>query len=237
MRKVLKTSMSSLLVSSLEKRLIQARLIQARLIQARLIQARSGKFARRFSERLANKGERRPLKNYRDERGSISVLTLALFLLTVVLIMISTNVATVTLAKRSLTQSAESAAQRGAHFLDEEAYYTGKFNVITMAQNLFGRGPQDPGVPIDCDMAQIGITQALDDLAGESEVLIAKGVENLTVSEIACDGRDIRVSLQAEIELPFQLTFLNIRSVKLISSATTFNQRNNGFYLFGYRIG
>lgn len=184
-----------------------------------------------------NQSRSRHLKRIRDERGSISVLTLALFLLSVVLIMISTNVATVTLAKRSLTQSAESAAQRGAHFLDEEAYYTGKFNMITMAQNLFGRGPQDPGVPIDCEMAQIGIAQALDDLAEESEILIAKGIENLTVSEIACDGRDIRVSLQAEIALPFQLSFLNIKSVKLESSATTFNQRNNGFYLFGYRIG
>lgn len=237
MRKVLKSSMSSLKVRLLLVRSLKTTLIQARLIQARLIQARSGKFVRRFSERFANTGERGPLGNFRDERGSISVLTLALFLLTVVLIMISTNVAAVTLAKRSLTQSAESAAQRGAHFLDEEAYYTGKFNAITMAQNVFGGGPQDPGVPIDCDMAQIGIAQAIEDLAVESEVLIAKGVENLTVSEIACDGRDIRVSLQAEIELPFQLTFLNIRSVRLISSATTFNQRNNGFYLFGYRIG
>ena len=224
MRKVPKSSLSAIQVSA-----IQVRWMQVSAIQVRWMQAISKQFAKVI------KG--RSLRNIRDERGSISVLTLTLFLLTVVLIMISTNVATVTLAKRSLTQSAESAAQRGAHFLDEEAYYTGKFNVITMAQNLFGRGPQDPGVPIDCNMAQIGIAQALDDLAGESDVLIAKGLENLTVSEIACDGRDIRVSLQADIALPFQLSFLGVRSVRLNSSATTFNQRNNGFYLFGYRIG
>ena len=224
MRKVPKSSLSAIQVSA-----IQVRWMQVSAIQVRWMQAISKQFAKVI------KG--RSLRNIRDERGSISVLTLTLFLLTVVLIMISTNVATVTLAKRSLTQSAESAAQRGAHFLDEEAYYTGKFNVITMAQNLFGRGPQDPGVPIDCNMAQIGIAQALDDLAGESDVLIAKGLENLTVLEIACDGRDIRVSLQADIALPFQLSFLGVRSVRLNSSATTFNQRNNGFYLFGYRIG
>ena len=171
-----------------------------------------------------------------DDRGSISVLTIALFLITVCLIMITTNITTVTIAKRNLTQSTESVAQRGAHFLDEEAYYTGKFNVITMAQNLFGSGPQDPGVPIDCDKAMAGISEALVDLDRDSELLIQKGVNNLEVSEIACDGRDIRVSLKAMVSLPFQLPFLNLSTVKLESSATTYNQRNNGFYLFGYRI-
>jgi hypothetical protein len=172
----------------------------------------------------------------RADRGSISVLTIALFLITVCLIMITTNITTVTIAKRNLTQSAESVAQRGAHFLDKEAYYTGKFNVITMTQNLFGSGPQDPGVPIDCDQAMVGISEALGDLARDSELLIQKGVENLEVSEVACDGRDIKVSLRADVNLPFQLPFLNLASVKLESSATTYNQRNNGFYLFGYRF-
>lgn len=172
----------------------------------------------------------------KDERGSISVLTIALFLLTICLVMITTNVATVTVAKRSLTQSAESVAQRGAHFLDEEAYYTGKFNVITMAQKLFGGGPKDPGVPIDCDQAMKGISEAIGDLRSESEILIQKGVHQLQVSEVGCDGRDITVSLTARVDLPFQLSFLDLSSVKLESSATTYNQRNNGFYLFGYRF-
>ncbi len=179
---------------------------------------------------------KRGYSHTRDERGSISILTIALFLITVTLIMISTNVAAVTVAKRTLTQSAESVAQRGAHFLDEDAYYTGKFNVITMAANLLGRGPEDPGIPIDCDLARGGIAEALEDLSRESHLLIDKGVSDLKVLEIACDGRDIRVALQANVALPFQLPFLGIRTVSLRSAATTFNQRNNGFYLFGYRI-
>jgi hypothetical protein len=179
---------------------------------------------------------KRGYSHARDERGSISILTIALFLITVTLIMISTNVAAVTVAKRTLTQSAESAAQRGAHFLDEDAYYTGKFNVITMAANLLGRGPEDPGIPIDCDLARGGIAEALEDLSRESHLLIDKGVSDLKVLEIACDGRDIRVALQANVALPFQLPFLGIRTVSLRSAATTFNQRNNGFYLFGFRI-
>ena len=171
-----------------------------------------------------------------DERGSISVLIIALFLITISLVMITTNIATITLAKRTLTQSAESAAQRGAHFLDEDAYYRGKFNVITMAQNLFGQGPEDPGVPIDCEKAQAGIAEALSDLSEESKLLIDKGAHDLEVAEISCDGRDLRVTLKVEVDLPFQLPFLNLRSVTLISSATTYNQRNNGFYLFGFRV-
>ena len=172
----------------------------------------------------------------KDERGSISILIIALFLITISLVMITTNIATITLAKRSLTQSAESAAQRGAHFLDENAYYSGKFNVITMAQNLFGQGPADPGVPIDCQKAEIGIAEALSDLASESTLLIDKGAHNLMIEEIACDGRDLRVTLKVEVDLPFQLPFLNLKSVTLISSATTYNQRNNGLYLFGFRV-
>jgi len=171
-----------------------------------------------------------------DERGSISILIIALFLVTVSLVMITTNVATVTLAKRTLTQSAESAAQRGAHFLDEDAYYRGKFNVITIAQNLFGQGPEDPGVPIDCQKAQTGVAVALSDLSDESKLLIDKGAHDLEVVEISCDGRDLRVALKVEVDLPFQLPFLNLRSVTLISSATTYNQRNNGLYLFGFRV-
>jgi len=185
---------------------------------------------------ISGKDLRRATLVIRDERGSISILTIALFLITISLVMITTNIATVTLAKRTLTQSAESVAQRGAHFLDEDAYYSGKFNVITMAQNLFGQGPKDPGVPIDCQKAQIGIAEALSDLASESKLLIDKGSHNLEIEEIACDGRDLRVALKVEVDLPFQLPFLNLRSVTLISSATTYNQRNNGLYLFGFRV-
>ena len=172
-----------------------------------------------------------------DERGSISILVIALFLITISLVMITTNITAVSLAKRTLTQSAESVAQRGAHFLDEDIYYSGKFNVITMAQNLFGQGPEDPGVPIDCDKAQAGIAEALHDLLEESKLLIDKGAHGLEVVEIFCDGRDLRIALKVEVDLPFQLPFLNLRSVTLISSATTYNQRNNGLYLFGFRVG
>ena len=175
-------------------------------------------------------------RELRDERGSISVLTIALFLITVVLVMMTTNISAVAVAKKNLTQSAESVAQRGAHFLDRDLYYSGKFNAITMVQNLFGAGPTDPGIPIDCDAAQMGINEAVEDLHSEKKLLISERIQELRVSEILCDSQDIRVELVAVVTLPFQLPFLNLDRVTLKSAATTFNQRNNGFYLFGIRF-
>ena len=175
-------------------------------------------------------------RELRDERGSISVLTIALFLITLVLVMMTTNISAVAVAKKNLTQSAESVAQRGAHFLDRDLYYSGKFNAITMVQNLFGAGPTDPGIPIDCDAAQMGINEAVEDLYSEKKLLISERIQELRVSEILCDSQDIRVELVAVITLPFQLPFLNLDRVTLKSAATTFNQRNNGFYLFGIRF-
>ena len=175
-------------------------------------------------------------RELRDERGSISVLTIALFLITVVLVMMTTNISAVAVAKKNLTQSAESVAQRGAHFLDRDLYYSGKFNAITMVQNLFGAGPTDPGIPIDCDAAQLGINEAVEDLYSEKKLLISERIQELRVSEILCDSQDIRVELVAVVTLPFQLPFLNLDRVTLKSAATTFNQRNNGFYLFGIRF-
>ena len=57
----------------------------------------------------------------RDETGSISLLVLAFFLISVVTSLVITDVAAITLAKRSLTQATEAAAQRGVRNLNLEA--------------------------------------------------------------------------------------------------------------------
>jgi hypothetical protein len=105
-----------------------------------------------------------------------------------------------------------------------------------MVQKLFGEGPTDPGIPIDCDAAQMGINEALEGLYLEKKLLISERIQGLNVSEISCNSQDIRVELVAVVTLPFQLPFLNLDRVTLKSAATTFNQRNNGFYLFGIRL-
>ena len=74
-----------------------------------------------------------------------------------------------------------------------------------MVQNLFGAGPTDPGIPIDCDAAQMGINEAVEDLYSEKKLLISERIQELRVSEILCDSQDIRVELVAVVTLPISM--------------------------------
>ena len=59
----------------------------------------------------------------KDEKGSISILIMGLFLLSVIILMVLTDISSVYLAKRTLTQATEAAAQRGVRNLDLSKYY------------------------------------------------------------------------------------------------------------------
>jgi Flp pilus assembly protein TadG len=65
---------------------------------------------------------------WRDERGSISLLIMSLFMATVIVSIILTNISSIYLAKRALTQATEAAAQRGVRNLDVDSYYQGEYN-------------------------------------------------------------------------------------------------------------
>ena len=54
-----------------------------------------------------------------SERGSISVVVIGLFVITVASLMVMTDVSALIVAKRSLVQATEAAAQRGVHTLDK----------------------------------------------------------------------------------------------------------------------
>ena len=78
------------------------------------------------------------VNNLRDESGSLSVLIIGLFILTVALIMAMTNVSSLVLAKKALTQKTEFLAQQGAQEIDLEAYYTGTGGLLPyVAEKLF----------------------------------------------------------------------------------------------------
>ena len=68
----------------------------------------------------------------KDDSGSIAVIVIGLFVLTVASLMVMTDVSTVIIAKRSLAQATEAAAQRGIHTLDKSSYYQGKANIFTV---------------------------------------------------------------------------------------------------------
>ena len=81
------------------------------------------------------------LKRLRNESGSISLVVMSLFIVSLTSILVITDVAAVAIAKRSLTQATEAAAQRGVRNLDTTSYYRGEFDATTQARNLFGIGP------------------------------------------------------------------------------------------------
>jgi hypothetical protein len=173
---------------------------------------------------------------YRDEKGSISLLVLALFLISVVTSLIMTDVAAVTMAKRSLTQATEAAAQRGVRNLNREAYYSGEFDLSTMAGNIFGIGPKNPGVPIDCFKALGDSQGALAEWAGGPGSLRRIELSDIAIRDIQCDGFGIQLLTTATAHLPIVIPFLKIESIVVTARVSTTNTRKAGFSPFGIRV-
>lgn len=176
------------------------------------------------------------LKRLRSESGSISLVVMALFVVSLSSILVITDVAAVAIAKRSLTQATEAAAQRGVRNLDKTSYYRGEFDATTQARNLFGIGPSDPGVPIDCSKALGDAEGALADWSSGPNGLRRVEINNLKISRIECDGFGIRLITQATAKLPLVLPFFNLDSVEISSKVSTTNTRAKGFSPFGIRI-
>ena len=179
---------------------------------------------------------RSPIKLLRSESGSISLVVMSLFIVSLSSIFVVTDVAAVAIAKRSLTQASEAAAQRGVRNLDKTSYYRGEFDLSTQAQNLFGVGPSDPGVPIDCSKALGDAEGALADWSSGSKSLRRVEITNLKISRIECDGFGIRLVTQATAQLPLVLPFFNLDSVEISSDVSATNTRAKGFSPFGIRI-
>jgi hypothetical protein len=180
------------------------------------------------------KGERRGF--IKDEQGSISVLVLTLFLITVVTSLVITNVAATTIAKRSLIQATEAAAQRGVRNLDKDAYYSGEFDLSTMAGNFFGLGPKDPGVPIDCSRALEDAQDALADWAFGPRSLKRVELSEVAIRDIQCDGFGIELSTAAIAQLPIVIPLFRIEKIRVTAQVSTTNIRKSGFSPFGIRL-
>lgn len=175
-------------------------------------------------------------KFIRDERGSISLVVIILFLVTVMTAIVITDVAAIAVAKRSLTQVTEAAAQRGVRNLDLNKYYSGEFDLTTMASNLFGVGPDDPGVPIDCSKALGDAQNALADWSNGDDSLRRDEIYELRISTIDCDGFGIQLVTEAMARLPIVIPIFDLDSVEIRSQVSTTNTRKSGFSPFGIRI-
>ena len=170
-----------------------------------------------------------------SERGSLSVVIIGLFFITIACLVIMSNVATVLVAKRSLAQATEAAAQRGVHSLDNSAYYTGKGTMFTAPLAMI-TGREHSPIPIDCNRAYLDVVLELRNWSNDDSSMKRHELQGIVLTNMECDGSSLEISTSAEVKFPFNVPFLKMDSAVLTSTVGTTNQVQEGFYLFGVRL-
>ena len=146
------------------------------------------------------RGLRRRASAIEGENGSISVLTIGLFLLTVALLVIITDIGSVIVAKRSLIHVTESAGIRATHQLDLEEYY---------------RGATSVEIPINCDMALATINDELEQWITTQSEMKRRELTRVELLDFSCNGNRIELTTSAEAKLPFPLPGAILPNVEL----------------------
>lgn len=170
-----------------------------------------------------------------DETGSLSIVIIGLFLVTVASIMVMSDIASVFVAKRSLIQATEAAAQRGVHTLDESAYYVGKGTMFTAPLAVINNSPHRT-VPIDCNRAVLKVMLELHNWSNDDGSMKRNELKGIVLTDLQCDGTSLEISTYAEVVFPFRVPFTRMDSAFLTANAGTTNEVQEGFYLFGIRL-
>ena len=181
---------------------------------------------RRFVDRLSS---------FENDTGSIAVIVIGLFVITVASLMVMTDVSTVIVAKRSLAQATEAAAQRGVHTLDKTSYYQGKGTIFTVPMAIASKR-EHPVIPIDCNRGGVEVLLELNSWSNDETDLKWHQLQGIQLTNFQCDGQSLAIATRSEVNLPFRIPFSSIDSVSLRASAGTTNQVQEGFYLFGIRL-
>jgi ABC-type multidrug transport system permease subunit len=175
------------------------------------------------------------IRRAKDDSGSLSVIVIGLFVITVASLMVMTDIATIMVAKRSLAQATEAAAQRGVHTLDRSAYYQGKGTNFT-APLAIATQREHPVIPIDCEKGGAEVLLELNSWSNDDSDMKHRYLKEIELTSFECDGQNLVIQSQSEVELPFKVPFSSTTSVILQASAGVTNQVQEGFYLFGFRI-
>jgi hypothetical protein len=175
------------------------------------------------------------LRTFGDDSGSIAVIVIGLFVITVASLMVMTDVSTVIVAKRSLVQATEAAAQRGVHTLDKSSYYQSTANIFTVPLAI-GTQRAHPLIPIDCTKGRFEVLFELHSWSNDDTDLKWHQLQGIQLTDFQCDGQSLALETRSEVKLPFKVPFSSIESLFLTASAGTTNQVQEGFYLFGIRL-
>ena len=171
----------------------------------------------------------------KDETGSIAVVVIGLFVITVASLMVMTDVSALIVAKRSLVQATEAAAQRGVHTLDKDSYYQGKANMFTAPLAIATQRPH-PTIPIDCGRGGFEVLLELNSWSRDQSDMKWQQLKGIELTNFQCDGESLFIETRSEVNLPFRVPFTSTDSVFLKASAGTSNHVQEGFYLFGIRL-
>jgi len=184
-------------------------------------------------------GRKLALRSFRkkltSDRGSISVVVIGLFVVTVASLMVMTDVSALMVAKRSLVQATEAAAQRGVHTLDKSEYYQGKGNMFT-APMAIATHRAHPVIPIDCARGGVEVLLELNSWSNDESDMKWQQLKGIQLTSFSCDSTSLEISTRSEMKLPFKVPFTTTDSVFLTASAGTTNTVQEGFYLFGVRL-
>ena len=171
----------------------------------------------------------------KDETGSIAVVVIGLFIITVASLMVMTDVSALIVAKRSLVQATEAAAQRGVHTLDKSSYYQGKANMFTVPLAI-ATHRSHPTIPIDCGRGGVEVLLELNSWSRDQSDMKWQQLKGIQLTNYQCDGEALFIETRSEVNLPFRVPFTSTDSVFLKASAGTGNDVQEGFYLFGIRL-
>lgn len=174
-------------------------------------------------------------ERFKSEAGSISVIVIGLFVITVASLMVMTDVSSIIVAKRSLVQATEAAAQRGVQSLDKGKYYQGKGNMFTVPLAMATQRAH-PVIPIDCTRGGVEVVLELNSWSNDQSNMKWHQLKGIELTNFDCDGASLEISTRSEMNLPFQIPFSRTTSVFLTATAGTTNKVQEGFYLFGIRI-
>ena len=176
------------------------------------------------------------------EDGSISVLVFGLFIVVLLASVVLTDISAIIVAKRSLIQATESAAQSAAHALDLETYYQGKHSALSFLVT-----DASPVIPIDCAAANTRAAETLSNIASTAvptssltrSSTTAKGklirpeLSDLRISQFQCNGAEVLITTTAKARLPIALSLFSFESVSLTASAGTTSVKKRIYSPFG----
>ena len=130
------------------------------------------------------------LHRLKQENGSISVLTMGLFLISVVLLILITDIASISVARQSLVHVSEAAAIRASHSVDLGAYY---------------RGDTGVSIPIDCQAAYQKAAEEMSVWSQSDGSFHRPELQQVWMTNFSCSGNRVQLSTSARAILPFRL--------------------------------